>query len=112
MNGKSIFGIFRGQRTPGKTSCVLLVYIYFYFFYQHAGFLFPERREGPEAMFTPPQTQPLQNYPASVRTDHRDRESWASAPPDESLMRLVSCKHHELIGKASCFVVLCLNCNN
>jgi hypothetical protein len=72
-----------------EKQAVFYLYIFFYFFYQHAGFLFPERREGPEAMFTPPQTQPLQNYPASVRTEHRDREAQASVPPDEALMRLV-----------------------
>ncbi|KAF3333175.1 target of Myb protein 1-like isoform X1 [Carex littledalei] len=52
----------------------------------HAGFLFPERTEGSEAIFTPAQTQPLQNYPASVRAEHHDRESQASAIPDEPLM--------------------------
>lgn len=71
-----------------KKNCFTCIYI-FYFFYQHAGFLFPERTEGSEAIFTPAQTQPLQNYPASVRAEHRDRESQASAKPDEPLMRLV-----------------------
>ncbi|KAJ4733717.1 Target of Myb protein 1 [Rhynchospora pubera] len=53
-----------------------------------AGFLFPERTEGSEAIFTPAQTQPLQNHPASVRTEHHDRELPASTQPEETLMSI------------------------
>ncbi|XP_078176739.1 TOM1-like protein 8 isoform X2 [Carex rostrata] len=65
------------------------MYPQYYAAYQellHAGFLFPERTDGSEAIFTPAQTQPLQNYPASVRAEHHDREYQASAKPDEPLM--------------------------
>lgn len=92
---------FRGHSKTGKNKfCFTCIYIC-YFFYQHAGFLFPERTEGSEAIFTPAQTQPLQNYPASVRAEHHDRESQASTKPDEPLMRLV------IASIMSC--VLCVN---
>lgn len=49
---------------------------------QRAGAVFPQRSNGSVPIFTPPQTQPLQNYPPALRNvDHEAPESSAQDFP-------------------------------
>ena len=58
---------------------------------QRAGAVFPQRTERSAPVFTPPQTQPLSNYPPNVRNSEQLQESAdAAAEADYPSLRFFS----------------------
>ena len=53
------------------------------FLYQRAGAVFPQRSERSAPVFTPPQTQPLSNYPPNLRNPELPQESGEASAEDE-----------------------------
>ncbi|CAA7402747.1 unnamed protein product [Spirodela intermedia] len=52
------------------------------------GAVFPQRPERSAPIFTPPQTQPLTSYPASLRGPDYQQETDISAPPDLPMLSM------------------------
>jgi len=59
--------------------------------YQRAGAVFPQRPESTVPIYTPPQTQPLRNYPppALRNTDYRQDVPESSSAPEVPALRYI-----------------------
>lgn len=58
--------------------------------YQRAGAVFPQKSERSAPVFTPPQTQPLSNYPPNVRNpEQRQEAAESSAEAEYPTLRFV-----------------------
>jgi hypothetical protein len=66
---------------------------------QRAGAVFPQRPESSVPIYTPPQTQPLRNYPppAVRNTDYRQDAPESSSAPEVSALRCVSYRTHSIM---------------
>ena len=60
--------------------------------YQRAGAVFPQRPEHSAPIYTPPQAQPLRNYPppALRNTDYRQDAPESSSAPEVPMLRYIA----------------------